>query len=339
MKIALYCHKRERCGISGYTESLQKALMALGHEVLYVEARSPWDPDLEATVGSKPDVWHVQHEPSIMPPDEILVKYADLLRAKGCRIAITLHTEHQRTIETAKRMTKDEHGIFLHRPSLRVADPSLIPMPCPNYDQPGDRAELRKKYGFPKDAFVVSTLGFMIPWKQHEMVAEKLLPWLIQRDRTWLQVCASQHFNPDLEAYAATCRLLLSNLSASVGRRIKHVDHYPAEQELLERLYLSDLGYIWCPFHTGSASAAGAMFVSARCPVIASDSSHYSHLGEGFVRVSKDNLSVFAKMIREIGDNTKLLERLRGAQERTYRETNYLAVARKHVEHYGRLKA
>lgn len=339
MKIALYCHKKDRCGIAGYTASLAAAFESIQHEVRYIEARAPYEDLLNEAVAWGPDVWHVQHEPSIMPPDEVLVKYADLFRAKGTKVAITLHTEHQRTIETAKRMTKDEHGIFLHRPSLKLTDPSIIPMASPTFAMYTPREDLRRKYGYPKDAFIVSTLGFLIPWKQHEMVAEKLIPWLIQRDQTYLQICASDHYNPDLQTYANSCKMLLAKYSAAVGGRIKHVSHYPSEQELLERLWISDLGYIWCPFHTGSASAAGAMFISARCPVVASDSSHYAHLGEGFVRVSKDNLAVFSKMIREVADNTTLLKRLRLAQDRTHADTNYVAVARKHVELYGRLKA
>jgi glycosyltransferase involved in cell wall biosynthesis len=340
LKIALYSSKRERCGISTYTAKLEEAFATLGHDVRYFGSQPPHSEAFEEILAWKPDVFHAQHETSIMPPESVLEKYAGLMAKDGVRVMVTLHTVDERTLQVAGAMTMDVPGrVITHRPAPGIPAGSIIPMPCTTLGVVPDKAGMRRKYGFPEDAFVVSTVGFMIPWKEHDKIAGALVPWLKENPRVHLQIIASAHFNESMKGYADICRKALASVSSRFTQnRIHHIDGYPSDQELVERLVASDLGYVWCPFDTGSSSAAAAQFTAARCPLVATDSTHYAHLGDGIVRSSKVSMEAFVGLIEMVADDPELLETLKQAQWRLYQERNYIAVAQKHLALYGLYK-
>ena len=336
LKIALYSSKRERCGISTYTSKLEEAFATLGHDVRYFSSKAPYDEAFEEILAWKPDVFHAQHETSIMPPEELLNKYAVIMTKDGIRVLVTLHTVDENTVRVARAMTMDmSDRVIVHRPAPTIPFHVAIPMPCTTLSSVPDKAEMRRKFGFLEDAFVISTVGFMIPWKEHDRIAEALAPWLKKRENVHLQIMASEHFSENLSAHADVCRRRISSLASGfVPGQIHHVDWYPGDQELVERLVASDLGYVWCPFDTGSSSAAAAQFTTARCPLVTSDSSHYASLGDGVVRSPKGSLDAFIQKIQEVADDPVLLRSLAAAQWRMYQERNYIATAQKHLTLY-----
>lgn len=337
VRIALYSSKRDRCGIATYTTHLEDAMASFGHDVKHWGSQVPYDDALDAIVRWKPDVFHVQHEPSIMPPENILVHRCDALREAGTKVVVTLHTESDQSIRLARRLVGPDGKFVLHRPTQAAPDAVVVPMPCTVLGILPDHYALRRKFNLPEDAFVLSTVGFMIPWKDHPKILEALLPWLRSRPEVVVQVIASEHFNQDLKGYAQTCRSHIAVLGEALGgNRIRHIDDYPSDRELVERLAASDLGYVWCPFDTGSSSAAAAQFTTARCPLVATDSSHYAYLGDGIVRGPKGDMSSFVELIADVSKNAEILSKLCWAQWEEYRTRNYLETARKHLEIYGK---
>lgn len=333
LKIALYSSNRERCGISTYTSQLEEAFTLLGHEVRHWGSQPPYEETFNEIRAWSPDVFHIQHETSIMPPEGVLEKHASLMSRSGTRVLVTLHTESEDAIRLARRATSSiSRRIVMHRPTPSATDAVVIPMPCTPSGVTLTSGWLRRRFGFPEDAFVVSTVGFMIPWKDHPRLVEALLPWVESRPSVHLQVIASEHFNESLRGYAQSCREQLSRLASGAARgRIHHIDGYPSDQELIERLIASNLGYVWCPFDTGSSSAAAAQFTTARCPLVATDSSHYAFLGTGIIRGPKGNLGEFARLIQKTAEDPELLRALRANQWAMYRERNYIETARKHL--------
>lgn len=337
LKIALYSSKRERCGISTYTDQLADSLSLLGHDVRYYGSQAPYEATFDEMLSWGPDVLHVQHETSIMPPDHVLEKHLNLISRGGSKIFFTMHTEASEAVQLAKRVLNGRKSVVMHRPSETVKDAVVIPMPCTNIGTVDDKAGLRRKFDFPDAAFVISTVGFMIPWKDHPKIAESLVPWMLENPQIHLQIIASEHFNESLRGYAAECRQRLDRVAARFPEgRVRHIDGYPSDRELIERLMASDLGYVWCPFETASSSAAAAQFISAKCPLVASGSTHYDLLGPGVVRSLKADLPDFVKAIRATAAGGELLASLRSSQWSTYRERNYLMTAVKHLELYGR---
>lgn len=339
MKIALYSSKRDRCGISTYTSQLEEAFTLLGHEVRYWGSQPPYEPTFQEIRSWKPDVLHIQHETSIMPQDGSLEKYASLMSREGARVLFTLHTESDGTIQLARTATTFlKNRVILHRPTPSATDAVVIPMPCTNIGPIQGRVELRRRFGLPENAVVVSTVGFMIPWKDHPRIVEAMVPWLLRRPDIHLQIIASEHFNESLKGYAEDCRRQLSRLASGfLEGRIHHVDGYPSDRELVERLAASDLGYVWCPFDTGSSSAAAAQFTTARCPLVATDSSHYAFLGTGIVRAPKTDPNAFVELIRKTAEDGVMLRQLRANQWTMYLERNYLATALRHLELYQKV--
>lgn len=335
LKIALYSAKRARCGISTYTEHLTESLALLGHEARYFNCLPPYEETLEEILAWNPDVVHVQHETSIVPPAEILEKYLGKIKARGARVVFTLHTATRAAAELAARIGAPYKAVVTHRSSDEANGSVVIPMPCTNVGIGPSRDELRKFFSFPKDAFIVSSVGFMIPWKSHAEIAESLSAWLAEDPAVHLQIIASEHFNESMRGHAQECRSRLERLAARFGEdRVRHVSEYPSDMELIDRLSLSDLGYVWCPFDTTSSSAAAAQFVTAKCPLVASVSTHYDSMGDGVLRAEKTDVNGFARFIRKTAGNRPLLEKLKAEQRATYKDRNYIMTAMKHVELY-----
>lgn len=333
MRVALYSSKRPRCGIATYSFYLEAALKKVGADVRHWGSSAPPEQTFSEIRTWNPEVFHIQHERAIMPPDNVLASFTSERSSKGRKNIITLHTETPASVELSRG--NGIHAVVIHRLPELLSDAYVLPMPCPSLKEPAQRSDLRKRYGFPEDAFVVSTLGFMLPWKMTSEIAGYLLPWLKVRTHVHLQVIASQHFAPDPAGYMKKCSQSLALLSAEVGGRIKHVSHYPSDQEVLDRLLLSDLGYAYCPFNTASASAAASMFVSARCPLVTSTSTHYEHLMCHVVRAPKEDPDLFTREIVHTANDPDLLLRLRESNEFLYAEANYLECAKKHMEIYG----
>lgn len=339
MRIALYSSKRPRCGISTYTDYLAKAFVSLGHEVQYFRCQAPFEQNLAEILAWKPNVFHFQHEPSIMPPDDVAVSMAKKLRSNGAGVFLTLHTENRQTTASGIKICPNWKAIVVHRPSLML-DATVIAMPCPVADKKADKLALRLKYGLPPSAIILTTTGFLIPWKDHGEVVKHLLPWLRGRTDVMLQVIAAPHFNQDLAPYAQQTTASLAESARQIGRnRLAHISSYPSDDELLERIQLSDLGYVWCPMHTGSMSAAGALFSSARVPLVATDSTHYLYLGEGTIHAPKSSMPTFVKLIQQTVEDEAGRAKLAAEQEKVYQERNYRATAKQHIDLYEREKA
>jgi glycosyltransferase involved in cell wall biosynthesis len=335
LRIALYSAKRDRCGISTYTEHLSEALALLGHDVRYFNCLPPYERTLEEILKWKPDVVHVQHETSIVPPDEILENYLGRIKAQGARIVFTLHTATKAAALLATRIGAPHKSVVTHRPSSDAKGSVVIPMPCTNFGVTLGRSELREIFSFPQDAFVVSTVGFMIPWKSHAEIAEALATWLERDPKVHLQIIASEHFNESLRGHAEECRVRLERLAVKFGKsRVRHIVGYPSDKELIQRLSMSDLGYVWCPFDTDSSSAAAAQFVTAKCPLVASNSTHYDSMGDGVLRAEKTDVNGFAKLIEKTACDRELMAKLKAGQWATYKNRNYIMTAMRHIELY-----
>lgn len=330
MKVALYSSLRPRCGISTYACHLEEALRGLGADVRHWGSLRPHGEAFGEMREWDPDVVHVQYEVSIMPPRQALSDLARGRRAAGRRAVITLHSESRTGAEAA---SGGFSAVLLHRPPTFLPSARVVTMPCPTHE-PSPRAALRARYGFPEDALVLSTVGFLLPWKRTAEIAARLAPWLVRRG-AHLQVVAPEHFSPEARGHAAVCSKDLADLSAATGGLVRHISGYPPDGELVERLSLSDLGYVYCPEDTGSSSAAASLFVSARCPLVTSTSTHYDHLLCRSARGPKEDVGAFAEAVREAAGDRDLLLRLGAAMEEMYAETNYRECARRHLEVYA----
>ncbi len=333
MKIAMYSSKRDRCGISTYTSHLADALTGLGCEVQYFSSQPPYEQRFQEILAWKPDVFHFQHETSIMPGGGDIARFSAMLRQNGAKVFITLHTESHENVQIGR----SAGPIIIHRPSQHAPDANILPMPCTNAPNLPERSAARRHFGIPDSALLISTVGFMIPWKDHPKVLEMLAPWMRSRPDVHIQLIASAHFNESLQGYAHLCRQQIAHVAAgaAISDRVHHIDSYPSDLELVNRLSMSDLGYVWCPFDTGSASAAGSQFISAKCPLVATDSSHYMTLGEGTVRASKGSMAEFVALIQRTAEDRGLLDRLRSNQDAVYAARNYTETARKHLVIYN----
>ena len=127
MRIAFYSSKRERCGISTYTDHLAGALTQLGHQVKYFSSAPPYDQTIEEIVAWHPEIFHVQHEAAIMPPNNFLKAYCDTIRSAGAQVFCTIHGEVENNVYAAQGCVKDNRHIIMHRPPTLIGGVTVIP--------------------------------------------------------------------------------------------------------------------------------------------------------------------------------------------------------------------
>ena len=330
LRVAFYSSARERCGIATYTERLRAVLppdVVSGH--FAADDADPGAPFRDAARWGA-DVVHVQHEFSFIP-DDALLRAVDRLRRGGTPVAATFHTWNMRA---AAVLAPQFDAVFTHRAASGLSGAEVLPMPCPIYAgvAPGSRA----RFSVPDDALVVTTVGFMAPHKKTVEVAELLMPWVLSDPRVHLQLIASQHWNPHLVSFAAQCRAQVAGLAVRSGGRIVHVE-YPSDAELLERIAVSDLGYVYCGEDTASSSAAGTEFVAARCPVVTTDSTHYDDLRDLAVRAGR-SVEEFAAAIIDTARDPVLLRARAEKMASDYARRNYATFALHHAGVYRSLR-
>jgi len=104
--------------------------------------------------------------------------------------------------------------------------------------------------------------------------------------------------------------------------KVIHITQYVSQQELNERLFMSDLGFLWSGIETESSSASLKEFVAARLPLIKTNSNHYHDINIGCITVSKD-MDIFVAKVMEIYNNRAILDGLKADMEDMYNKLNY----------------
>jgi hypothetical protein len=329
----LVCHSPYvQCGVRQYGEQLDRALM------LKVECPSFTFSDVGALLeAAKPgDVALFHFEPGAVGSGrDSLWHCIDGLKRKGVKSAFVCHYFEAGVASDYKNVDL----FILHREypdRNRVPDRNfvIIPHGCPVYDVMSEarRNEFRAKKKW-TGKMVVTTVGFLTSWKQTPMIVESLLRSIATRDVLFV-VHGSR---PIGTSVAPPDEPKLKLLEKRFSGRLQFTTDFLPEEDLLDLVSASDLGFVYHGVDSGSVSGATKQFVSARCPVVITSSSHASDLQRGIVRVlGRDATSFCREVARVIGDGD-LRERLRVEQEENYAELNWEATADKFVDALSRL--
>jgi glycosyltransferase involved in cell wall biosynthesis len=189
------------------------------------------------------------------------------LLARGTR-ALTLQTSHLppasapqilRAQEMAARIIEASRALvllcehakaFLPSEVLRTRPQHLVPLYARARGGVSDaeRAALRRKYGIPPDAFVVTTTGFQAPIKlTHQLVNACLALRRLEGAPVFLQVLGR------LEPAAYRAQVHAALEGSALGRFIS--EHFLDEAQLVERTALSDLAVFLRAQSNGGPSA------------------------------------------------------------------------------------
>ena len=213
----------------------------------------------------------------------------------------------------------------------------LIPMAVPNFDNIESRSNLRKKYGFKDTDIIISTFGFMIGWKQHDVIIENLKQYMDNDPNIQLQLITSMPSRMDLTEEKNKIKQAIEK--SGNKQRIIHLTDFLSEQEVNERLSLSNVGFLWGLSDYGvkilgkkpnTTSASDKQFIAARLPLIAIDCPHYHNSDLGVIK-TETNMQTFIKTIITTSHNKNLLKKLKNEMEIKYHDNCVKTIINKHI--------
>lgn len=320
--LIVYVSPHEQCGIREYGRELDAQLQALG--VSLTETPLNYLAPLWNAAPGQPFLIHV--EPSLLNPDFDNALASSLQR--GAYVALCFHYLDEPIYQRFKNRA---HAMVRHR-DYGVGDPRMheVPLGCPVFDPPANKRELREKYGLPLDKKVLTTVGFLAPWKKIPDLTQALLSKLAPNEH--LQLICPAHFSG--ESHQEWHRL---NSVTNGSERVTWTSQFVPQQELLERVAASDLGFVFHAVNTGSCSAATKPFVSARCPVVITNSNHASDVREGAYRAPTMDLHGFADAVIGVARNPHSLHQYVSGMQRDYERLNMRRVAEQYLDVFRKI--
>jgi len=331
LRVGYWSTKDIRCGIAIYTQHIVKALKNGGHKAfIYAHNLSAQELIKQAKKDAL-NIINIQYEPGIMPPKEILAQIIAQLKKENICVFMTIHRECEDLVTLA---TLADHLIFHKTSSYFKFDDKVhfLEMGAPVYAVKHlNKKQVRKRYGFSEHDIILSTFGFLAAWKEYSIILELLVPWLKTNPNHRVQLLTS--FNDmDLKGCEIENKKIKDVIQKyKLGKQVAHVTEFLTEHILLERLWLSDLGYLWAPIETQSSSAASKQFIAARLPLVTTDSSHYHDINLGIVKTPKDR-TLFIKTLCSLIAKPHALAKLYKDIVKKYFYINYNTLINKHVE-------
>lgn len=325
-KIAYWSTWKIKCGIAVYTENLCKALEHAGYTPTVYRHDMPPKALINALVRDHIDVLNIQFEPGMMKPIGKLIRILREIRKRGVKIILTIHKE----IPGLRALVPHvNHFICFKTPQfLNTPKKTIIHHGVPLFSPEADKTTLREKYGFSDEHVILTTTGFLTSWKEYDVMLDALVPWIQSNPNNRLQLLTSYN-----TIYINDCAIEDKKIKEVIARyhledQVIHLTHFIPQQELSERLWLSDLGYLWGTWNTTSGVAA--QLIAARLPSIATNSPHYHDLIAGTIKTASEK-EEFVSMIAKTINDKEALQKMRDELEQSYNELNYNTLIAQHI--------
>lgn len=331
-KIGFWSTWNISCGIAMYSKHIADSLCTLGHEVLPYDYHLAPD-EIVARAGKDAlNILMIQYDRAIMPPTDILVHTMRCLRNKGVKVVITFHAEP----EYAQELVDAAHAALYHKQPQCLKSThkvTVLPMGIPVFTCTENRALLRQKYGFNlHDKILVST-GFLLPSKEIDIILEHLAPTLNHDHSIKLQLLHA--FNAFTSLNPEPCQQAYNRILAVIQKyqlhdQVRLITDFIPQQELSERIHVSDLGYQWFCADTKGTSASAKEYISARTPLVIPDFSHFHDMHYHGIKVTPCNHEDFAQSILHLLYQPRRLHIMRHHLEKVYQQFNYANIIKKY---------
>lgn len=329
------CHShQQRCGVREYGLQLDRSLIALGVSVrpcTYNDLRQATE---EMSAG---DILLVHYEPNLVAGD--FTRMAESLcaaRDKGAKIIFCCHW-----YDHGHLSWYEQHGwvdtFVVHREYASMSGrAAIIPLGCPVYEPKRTRSQIRQQLEIPEDAVVIAMIGFLVRWKLIPEIVEASLNAMMLHPKLHLYVHAPWPFNT-WEASVETPRIQDIIGRHVAGGQAHFSTEFVPEEATLDIAYAADLGLVFHPMNTSSVSAATKQFVSARRPLVVTNSSHAADIHGGVHRVDTFDAGAVARAAVAVATSPERLAALQVEAEHEYERLNMDAVAKRYVELFERL--
>jgi glycosyltransferase involved in cell wall biosynthesis len=335
LKIGFLSSWQIRCGIATYTKHHYDALVNLGHKVTVYDYALSQKEILEKLQEDMPDIFHVQYERGFLPhqPVSQFIDFLQQVKNLGIKVVVTMHSEELCTLDVAKTADQciyHKEPIYIDRSANHKLH--VIPHGVPLYTPSIPREKLREKYGFAPHEKILTTFGFLVSWKNHAEILNALVPLLKRNPHYKLQLLTAFNDYDPAACLAEKIKIKRVIEQHALENQVIHITEFLPEHEVLERLYCSDLGYLWGDVNSTSSSGAFKQFIAARLPLVATECTHYPRITSGMIR-TPINKERFVTSIEKALCNANL-DQLRTKLESVYQQLNYNTIINQHIAIY-----
>lgn len=334
-KICMLSTWNIKCGISQYSKNLYDALETQNYVVKVFPNLSNYSDVFNFIKINNFNIFLVQYEPSIIQNFELLLSNIILLKKqlKEVKVFFVIHSENQDLL----KLDGIIDGFIYHKNNtlnFKKTKINLLPMGVPIFEPEAGKDNYREKYGLNKNMFILSTVGFMFGWKQHALILESLVPTIKNNPNFIVQLLTSFHSINNNECIVEFNKIQQVILENNIQSQVIHVTDYISQKELNERLYMSDLGFLWAGIETTSSSASLKEFVSSRLPVVRTDSSHYHDISLG-CKITKKDMAEFCLAINNLYSNNNELSLMKDDMSKNYNKMNYKNIVLYFIEAFN----
>jgi hypothetical protein len=312
----------EKCGVREYGRQLDRSFLAAGAAVTACSYDcGPLTYAVQKLVAG--EIFLVHHEPGLVHPDyfrQFLVQ----ARERQAKIVFCCHFYEPNYMWHYEGLVD---RFVIHREYPVTRNTTIIPLGCPLYEATAPKEALRERFGLPLGKTILTTIGFLTPWKAFPTIARAFVEATAGHDNLFVNFHTPWPFDTGgVQAEEDALRAIIDQ-----NPQFKFSKEFLPEEETLALARASDVGFNLHNIHTGSVSAATKQFVSARRPLVITSSNHVSDLKRGVLKVDSFDCGTFARAAVSLAENPQqrqLLEEEMGAE---YERINMNAVARKYL--------
>lgn len=322
------------CGIAMHTEHLYNALKKKDWNVFVFEHVLTCDEVIKRALDNQLDIIHIQYDVDIFPPVKQFIAALKELRKSKIRIVLTIHAE---THHTRYIIPYSDVCIF-HKPphesyAFHQRKITVLPMGIPVFNVESSLLDVRRKYNFETSDTIVTTIGLLLPHKEFSRIVEIFAPHLLANHKVKLQMII-----PTPLRYSQSSNVEYEKLKSVISKYALEnqtvlITNFIPQQELSERIWISDVGYQWFNHNTPSTSAAAKEYFSAQVPLVLNDSSHFHDNTIGVYK-TPSNPDQFVAAIINLLSNGQLKAQMREQLKNHYLLFNFDTLIKRYESLY-----
>lgn len=331
MRILYMSTYKEECGIAEYTSDLSNAVAKCYPDagIGILKERYNMGKIVDILTEMRPHVLHIQHEYGIMLPTMQLIDLFRLIKQKGTKVAITLHTTDMHDTEA---IIKSADFTFLHG-SNKEYEGNVIHIPHPICI---NRLNLEKD---PKKK-IIGTTGFIAPLKGLDATMDAFKPHLLAHPDLELHIVCALHSTERMKVYALEILDKYNNDKNldPIRDRIKFISDFLPLDILSAHLSKFNLGFSWVMGNTRSNSGSASRIIGCGIPTIVSPSTHFKFLVDSKVaRIGPANINEFVELLVNTVYDESELGSIQKELDANLERMGYEAAAKEHMDVYTKI--
>ncbi len=331
-KIGYICTSFDKkCGIGTYTNHLVNSLRDRKIDVIvYRDFYEDSNKLIEILKEDQIKILNIEYHSMLVPPIEKFIDILKKITSLNIKIVVTLHEEN----EYFFRILAIADHIIIHRNLTRINLPhkkiTYIPLGVPVFSTQLSKNQLRTQYNFSTDQVIFSTFGFLTKWRNNTAFLIEAIP-LLKKNPNWhIQFLCALHPEALLEGMEEYEKIKMYIADHDITSQITLITDFLPQNEIDERLYLSDIGFLWGTRDSKETSGASKEFIAARLPLVLIDWDHYHDMAKGTIKTPID-LCLFINTLVKIATNIELQEEKKKEMEEIYKKLNNDALIERHI--------